>query len=249
VRRIYERSGWIDLGMVARYVVTIPGEAATDAAASWKKQGIANALRVALSPFRVARASHSRNHELVAIDEFDERSDEIWARAASEYRVLGRRDAGSLRWRFDTSPYADRYRRYLLLNRGFPTGYVVMRPTTIRGAATLRIVDYLAPLGELAALFSLCVETAERDGSIGFVDVLTRNRQATATLWTTGFVPANRLKALERFASYVRLMVTVAETDPLRATLADPHAWFLTGGDADIDLVELQAELAPDTEV
>lgn len=244
-RRMYERSGWIDLGEVDRHVAMVPGAAAARAAETLQKRAIAHGFRLVSSPFRAIRAAHARHHELIPIEAFDERSDDVWGRSAPYYRVLGRRDAESLRWRFDASPYAGLYRRFLLLNRGFPTGYVVTRRTAVRGAVTMRIVDYLAPPGELAALFSLCVELGRRDRDVGFIDVLTRNQLAVPTLWSVGFAPANRFKSLERFAGSVRLMVTVGETDPLRAQLADPSAWFVTGGDADIDLIELQEESFP----
>jgi hypothetical protein len=239
-QRMYEKSGWIDLGHVVRYVAMVPGARATRAE-TWPKVAMAQAIQFASSPFRAVRAMHARHHELLPIDAFDERSDDIWARAAPAYRVLARRDAESLRWRFDVSPYAHLYRRFLLLNRGFPTGYVVLRKTAVRGAVTMRIVDYLAPLGELSALFSLCVEEARRGGDVGFVDVLTRNQPAVPILAAVGFVPASRVKSLARFADTVRFMVTVADDDPLRAELADPRSWFLTGGDADIDVIDVQA--------
>lgn len=242
VQEICERSGWIDLGDVDRYVVMVPGAASTQVVGSWREQAVAAGLQVALAPCRALRSVHTRHHRLVPVDAFDERADDVWSRAAPDYRVIARRDTESLRWRFDDSPFAGSYCRFFLLNRGFPTGYVVMRRTVVGGAVTLRIVDYLAPLGELAALFSLCVEEARRDSDVGFVDVLTRNRLAVPSLWTMGFATANRFGSLERFASCVRLMVSLAEGDPLRDTLADPRAWFLTGGDADIDLIELQEE-------
>lgn len=249
-RRMYERAGWTDLGTVPRFVALANPWAAIRTievkrhrvAAAIAAPFVAGAMRAAAS---VAHA-RARSTHLVEVAHFDDRADAIWTSAARDYRVLARRDTASLQWRFDDSPYAGRYRRFYLLHDGEPVGYVVLRRTHWREATTLRIVDYLAPHRWFPVLLAECVAIARRDRSVAFVDLLARNYQERRQLSALGFIPAARLPWFPEQSSNMRLMVSVTEDDPSHRTLTDDRAWFVTSGEADVELVAMQLELLSD---
>src|SRR6185295_9946757 len=85
-------------------------------------------------PFAVMAAAFARltarlrsaPGRLVPIEQFDERADAVWQHASPSYRVLARRDARWLSWRFDGAPDAEKLIRFYLERGGRPVGYVVL---------------------------------------------------------------------------------------------------------------------------
>ena len=169
-----------------------------------------------------ARAATTR---LEAIGEFDERADTLWRELAPSYSVLACRDQQSLHWRLDLSPHAAEYRRFYVLRRRKPIGYVVVRTSGWRGAPMLQVVDYFAAPDSVDTLLAHCVVMAKREGC-ALVQVLTRNRRAHRRIRSLGFVASTRRVP-------VRFMIWLDAEDPLHATLGDPDNWLVTDADAD----------------
>ncbi|HXY93532.1 MAG TPA: hypothetical protein VEP49_13715 [Acidimicrobiia bacterium] len=250
MHRLYERAGWIDLGSVPRFVAVARASAVARSLESpARRAGAAAAVPFvaagSLAAVSVGRA-RAPSTRLVEVARFDDRADAVWTRACVDYGVLARRDAASLRWRFDESPFAGRYRRFYLLHGEDAVGYAVLRATRWRQAASLRVVDYLAPRRFVSPLLTSCLVLARRDRSTAFVDLLTRNDRSRRELLALGFLPAERLPWFRDHAVAMRLMVAVGEDDPLRGALGDAGSWFVTGGEADVDLVEMQLEAMGD---
>jgi len=107
------RNGYTDMGTVPRFVhvltpaAVLPGGSRSAAARAALVAAVAAGGWVA----RKVGSARSARCTLVPIDGFDERADAIWQQVAPAYPVIGRRDATTLAWRFDTSPDRDRYHK------------------------------------------------------------------------------------------------------------------------------------------
>lgn len=167
----------------------------------------------------------SRGVDLVPIEEFDPRADELWEEASRSYQVIGRRDLGWLRWRFDQGPRRDHYRRYYLMESGRVVGYLVFRSIKWNDQPALAVVDYLAASDHLAALFACATVVARRDG---VVVLLCR------TLNSSGGLALRTLGYFRRQGGH-RLLVRVSDEDPISTAVRDFSAWFLTAADSDLD--------------
>jgi GNAT superfamily N-acetyltransferase len=166
---------------------------------------------------------------LVAVDRFDERSDEAWEAAHPSYPVLARRDRAALAWRIDQRPDRDVLRRHYLVRRGRAIGYVVLRPTTASGERSAVVVDYLAPPQWVAPLLMAAGRAARRDGAVA-LSVKTRNDRADRALRLAGFV--RRAREHDR---QLQLMVHCTEDGETSALVHQPNAWFLTATDSNLE--------------
>jgi GNAT superfamily N-acetyltransferase len=164
--------------------------------------------------------------DLEPVPRFDGRDDGIWQECRSHYRVIARRDAQYLAWRFDASPDVAEYRRYYLTRHDATVGYVVTRPKTWHGAPALVIVDYLAAPDDLEQLFRLIKEAARAQHAAAVL-CPTLNAAAHGALQRSGF--------LSRAGSGACLTVRVAEDTSRFGALTDSASWFLTLADSDLD--------------
>jgi GNAT superfamily N-acetyltransferase len=241
--RLYQRSGWIDLGLIPRRVLLVSPVGILRGMATAKRRIAMSALlpfaAVIGAYATVAARLLTRGTRLVETDAFDERADEVWRVASSFYSVIAYRDSTSLRWRFDQCPHAHRYRRfYLLDDEARPIGYIVVRAARWRGVSALKVVDYLAPPETVPALLAHTVGLARRT-SASLVEITTRNNLAGRGLTRCGFMPVDRVERQRDEAAGVRFMVSADDGDPRRETIVTPDAWFVTASDGDVDLVDI----------
>jgi hypothetical protein len=235
-KRTYERGGWTDLGVVGVYV---------------RPLDVKRAMRLAPVPARVRRlapvadaglraadlalagAARALGLRLEPVDRFDERLDEVWSRAAPDYRVLAVRDAAANRWRIDERPDHDRMQRFLLRRRGSTLGYVVLRRNAGTGERASIVVDYLAPVRWVAPLLTLAGFEARRDGAAALM-AKTRNARAHRSLRAAGFVWRRSVGD-----DPIRFMFRCdahAEGAEVNDLVTDPDAWFVTSADSDLEL-------------
>ena len=224
--RLYQRAGWIDLGVIDRYVMVLRNVAEHGNPATGARDR-AVAVATATAAVGAVSLAHARtaSTHLEAIDAFDARADGLWAAVAPSYPVLACRDVESLRWRLDLSPNADSYRRFYVLRRDRVVGYFVVRSSRWRGAPMLQVVDYFADPRWVGVVLAHCVTLAKREGN-ALVQVLTRNRPAHRRIQSLGFVRSERRNP-------VRFMIWIDADDPLHDVLTVPDNWLITDADAD----------------
>lgn len=175
------------------------------------------------------RCAHRSNGiEPVPIDAFDHRADELWHEAAPAYRVVSRRDATRLRWRFDQAPDRDRYLRFYCQDRDRIVGYLVLRAGTWHAQPVLTVVDYFVTPHATSALLATAAVIARRHGATALL-CPTLNQRARNTFRSLGFV------RLRRASRATRLTVFTRDGDPLVSVVRDPNNWFLTAADSDVD--------------
>ncbi|HLI73252.1 MAG TPA: hypothetical protein VKU86_05180 [Acidimicrobiales bacterium] len=163
----------------------------------------------------------------MAVDEFDDRVDEIWRRVAPSYQILSVRDTTWLRWRFDDSPKRLSYRRFYIVRDHQLAGYVVLRPTTWRDSPALSIVDYLVSPRDLAATMERVARLARAENVVALL-CNTLNPQARRALRSVGF--------LRRRNQGFRFVVFTPDEDEVTTMMRDPSRWFLTSADSDIEM-------------
>ncbi len=228
-RRLLVRTGSSDMGIMPMYFRLI------DPRRYRRSRGADHPLLAATGPIvhpalwlldRI-RDVRSRDVELVAVDEFDDRVDEIWRRVSPSYQILSVRDATWLRWRFDDSPKRLSYRRFYIVRDHELTGYVVLRPTTWSDAPALSIVDYLVTPGDLAATMARVARLARAEEMVALL-CNTLNPHARRSLRSVGF--------LRRRNQGFRFVVFTPEEDRVTRTMRDPSRWFLTSADSDIEM-------------
>jgi GNAT superfamily N-acetyltransferase len=245
--RLYQRSGWIDLGEVPHRVLFVsPLGVLRNVATTKRRIATLAVLPVAamMCAYVAVRARlRVRGTRLVETDAFDERADEIWSEASSSYAVIAHRDLQSLRWRFDECPYARHYRRFYLFRGARPVGYLVVRPGRSRRVPILKVVDYLAPPATVPVLLAHTVRLARRQ-SAALVEITTRDRLTSRRLTRLGFMPVEKVERWRGETTGVRFMVSVEDDDPIREIVTTPGAWFVTTADGDLDLAEFSQEPA-----
>lgn len=226
------RTGWTDLGRVPTYLRPLRLEPLRP----WWERRQPRLRRLASLASPMIRAADLwcdlvrlragvRLEPLAAIDE---RIDEVWRLAASDYEVLARRDAAALAWRFDRSPDARLYRRLLVLRGQNPVGYLVLREGKLLRVPVCFLVDFLCPRRLTAPLLALAVQAARRTPAAALV-CGTLHRRAAGAFGRTGFFSVSQ-RTPKRF-----LWRTRPELSRLHGVLSDRTAWFVTRADADWD--------------
>ncbi|HEV8614022.1 MAG TPA: GNAT family N-acetyltransferase [Methylomirabilota bacterium] len=159
---------------------------------------------------------------LEPIVEFGAEFDRLFERAAAAHRIVCVRDRAYLAWRHLSSPVS-RQTMLAVRSRGSLLGLVGLEQLN----GTAAIVD-----------FFIAAEPAVIDATLG---ALARTARAAGcdTLeghFMQGCVVSHRLR---RFGFVPRpgrwFQVSVATSDPQRATLLDPTAWHFTESDQDLD--------------
>lgn len=229
----YLRGGWTDVGVVPMYVRPIDAR---------------RFLRVAPAPERLrplgpvagpvvrgidvlaGLSLRGIGAHLVPVDRFDERVDEVWATAHSDYPVLAVRDAATTRWRLDERPDADELRRYYLMRRSRTIGYVALRHQDRWGDQAAFVIDYLAPRHWVAPLLTLAARAAGRDGAFALV-CRTLNEPLDRALQIAGF-----LRRGVDVTSPLHLVLHCTDTvdDAVSTRFAKSCNWYLTLADSDM---------------
>ena len=171
-------------------------------------------------------AGRAASLELHAVNRFDDRVDEVWQVASTDYPLLSVRDAATTRWRLDERPDRDAFLRYYLGRRGRTLGYVAMRRSKRTNAMV--VLDYLAPVRWVTPLLTMAALEAKRQGAAALV-CKTLNPGAAPSLRRAGFVRRDR-----GFDAAIGWAVHCS--DPaLAPRVLDPGNWFITAADGDLE--------------
>ncbi len=163
---------------------------------------------------------------LEVVAKADERLDHLWDQASPHYEVLGRRDRAFVDWRYGAYPDPERYQLLYCFRRGELIGYAVMRFEALPTATLAHIVDWFCRPASALAVLASCVDFARQAGA-ALVHCLHLGAAGHRALRWLGFI--------ERKSAWP-LMFAALDLEPQeRARLRRPSAWFLTGGDSDVD--------------
>jgi hypothetical protein len=187
----------------------------------------------------VLRAARSARHFVAGLREidvrevsrFEERHDELWARAARDLRCTVVRDASYLNWKYVDQP-GQQFVRVEVMDAGRVAGVVVLMivpPTSTYQYTRAFIVDLVTPLSDTRLLKRL-LHVAVRAGAARGADAvicLHINPRLTGALRRGGF----QMRPPTRYF--------LASPGPFegdaREQLLKPEHWFITHGDSDID--------------
>lgn len=226
--KAFTRAGWADLGEMALYarplgIVAAVGDRAPRAA-RWPLRALDVAGRV--FDAASARLRAGRGFRLERVDRFDERADRIWSACGREFRVIVRRDATTLNWRYVDVPPAGFYQPAYVYRGDRLLGYVVLRHGVQQGHRAGVIVDFLCAPSDAHAVFAACVDHfRSTDAEVVYClhpgGVLHRRFQRA------GFM---------RRSMGWRFMALVDRLDVRsQQTVCDPANWHLTYGDGNVD--------------
>ena len=229
-RRAFLRAGWIDLGTLPLHVR--PLETKELLSLRWRERPgrwAGQALDVPLRSIDglAGLSTKLAGVQLAPIHRFDARADVLWETAARSYKVIGRRRAEDLNWRYFTGPQRGRYRGLYLYSGERVVGYAVLRVGEWRGAKVGYVIDYLCAPRWIPALFVQCLRYFRRHEAAA-VYCLHAGAAAAQVLPWLGFLTRD---------SHCRLMVRPGASVPIeaRTMLMDPSSWFVTYGDSDVD--------------
>jgi len=225
------RNGYTTVGAVPAYVYAL------DPTRLLRRRGVSSWVQRAAIPFAYLAGQaavswcrlRSVGFDLVPMELFDDRADQIWRDASPDYDVIARRDTARLQWRFDQSPDRDHYLRFLLLRHGLPVGYAVLRATTWHDEPAIKVVDYLTPTRYLGPLFAHTIRAA-RDHGASIMRCRTLNHRARLPLHSLGFITARAASRTHELQVFAR-----DDEDSARPLLSDPENWFVTDADSDLD--------------
>lgn len=226
------KSGWVDLGHIPARIRPLRLSALSP---WWRQRGsrfrvaarLAGPVLQAANSWNDLRCRTSRLR-VEPIAAFDARADRIWEHCATDYPVIARRDATWLGWRFDRSPDAALYQRYLVLQGSDPVGYFVLREGTMLDAPVCFLVDYLSSLNNTGVLLDFVVAKARRTHAAALVSN-TLNVRAESVFARAGFLSIQK-RTRRRFL--FRLQRELATLDRV---VGDRANWFVTRADSDTD--------------
>jgi hypothetical protein len=169
--------------------------------------------------------------EIRRITRFDADVTALTHRVEQPGRIIVRRDADYLNWRFLENPRCA-YRVYGAYANGALEAYLVARLNVARPnpRREAEIVDWLAPgagspASPLPALLSATVDDLVAAGA-GLVSCAAHGADIETAADASGF----RFREGQRIPFFVR-----AGSQPLHKRLASASGWFLTRGDLDVE--------------
>ncbi len=228
------RAGWTDLGDVPQRIRMLR---LRELRSWWRGRPVRGWLARCCMPTLAWGADRwgdvSRRGDrmrLEGIAAFDERADAVWRLVAPEHVVLAYRDAAALRWRFDLSPDAPLYRRFLLLQDGIAAGYLVLRDGTMLEAPVIFVVDYLCPLRLMDAMLAL-LSAACREMGAGAIVCNALHQRAAPAFRRAGFYTVH----WEERQLLWKTQPGLARLHPLLRARTN---WFVTRADSDWDRPE-----------
>lgn len=174
-----------------------------------------------------SKENYYRRPETLSVEivsTFDSRFDELWARASSQYALIGERESGYLNWRYTCSPHR-KYSTFGLMGKrdGTLIGYIVFYST----ANKVHIADLLA-LDLEDAFDSLLSE---------FLLFLRKEAIESVSILYLGSEVLRR--RLEEYGFSMRdteaKIIVYADPDfPLLADVSNKDNWYLLEGDKDL---------------
>lgn len=176
---------------------------------------------------RVLRAP-GRRFETREVDEFGPEFDTLWAAASPGYRLIHRRDAAFLNWRYRDFPLCD-YRRFLLTENGIPVGYVVVQMETRAGRKNLLVTDIFCAKDDGAsyrALLHQAIGVARRQNADQVILEAPEQTWANGILRKSGFLFRKPM-----------LHLMICSSDPERRALLSESvgSYYFCRGDSDED--------------
>jgi GNAT superfamily N-acetyltransferase len=156
--------------------------------------------------------------------------DALWATVSHETTVSVRRDHTTMNWRYHDNPF-HRYRTLAAWSRDTLAGCLVFKVVRHSAFTYATIAELVVPAGAREVQDALLVRTLEefRREEVDVVKTL-----ASAPHLVRGFRRAG-FYALGTGSDFVMSVAPVLRT--AFATHLDPHTWYLTKGDCDLDMV------------
>ncbi|MBI4538171.1 MAG: GNAT family N-acetyltransferase [Gemmatimonadetes bacterium] len=227
-RRIYAKLGFAWMGFVPRLVrVCDPGRLALKAGLLGRMAGrMAGAALVRAWDWRSGRraaVASARGVEVERAESFGAWADELWERVRGHYRVMTKRDATFLNWRYTASRD---FCRILVVRRGpLSTGYLVYR--IVEGGGRGFLSDLLGAPDDGASLDLLIARALEelRAEGVAAVETFALHPALRRRLRAHGFV---------RSGPGVTFIVGTRLGGEARALLLGRKNWFITGADGDV---------------
>ncbi len=234
-QKAHRRAGWLDLGTIPLYARPLsaagiragfPNDSAMGAVASAIGQPLLRLVEGIWTTY-----ARSKKGRLEPVERFDERSDTVWKNASEDYPVLGRRDLEYLRWRFDSSPNRDVYRRFYLYVGDDLKGYAVIRYGKRGERPAALLSDFLCPASYQTTLFALAIRAAREGGANDLHCAILSPHLQEKEMKLLGFIP---LPLRSRF-----MATTDPERGPDRSLLSNPNNWFVTMANSDMEWMYL----------
>lgn len=173
-----------------------------------------------LASLRNRSPSPAVDADVVELQGFDERMDDLWSRVAPGYGVAIVRDAAYMNWRYVENP--DEYVSLGLQSGDRLRGVVVMKETRRKGLRIGEVVDLVCPADDARTLRRL----------IRLAAAACRSRDcALVESWS---IPGTKLDrrimraGLPLPRTRVKFLLSPGFADPV---IYDKHAWLLTQGD------------------
>jgi GNAT superfamily N-acetyltransferase len=163
---------------------------------------------------------------VTVLDQFDQRADELWAEASSEFDVIRRRDVSTLNWRY-LDQRAGRMEILAVEEQAALIGFLAYRAPDHRGVS--KILDLLVRTGRLDAAASLLGEASRRASERGATSIqlwLPRGHSYEPVLEPGGFFAGSRDVPVEVDVDYLRQTPSIADifddpTTTIHLTLGD----------------------------
>lgn len=222
------RTGWSDLGDVALFVRPIDVVAFSRARGRPLPRPVARSIELGLRAHEAIAVAVNRGLglRLTEVSRFDERSDAVWSSVSNEYRVIARRDADTLNWRFVDYPQPGRYRCAYLERGDTVLGHAVVRLGEHGGLAAGWVVDFLCAPRWARALLAECTSWLRTEGAQAIYCVHQPGRLGRA-LQLNGFI--------ERSTGWPLMALAEGIPESTRATVLDASNWFITAADSIVD--------------
>jgi hypothetical protein len=187
---------------------------------------ITTAARIASSPLRRARRM-----PVVRLTSFDDRVDRLWERARRADKAMIIREQHYLNWRYCRRPDAT-YVLYAVERGSDLDGFLVTRIVTLLGMRWGYLVDFLVPENDPDVLTSLIDAALDdfRVAEVAAASCYVTDRAARRVLFGRGFFMVPQRKP-------VRFMRWVWSKRTELAQFRDFERWYLTMGDADLEML------------
>ncbi len=234
-RKAHLRAGWMDLGTIPLYARPLSPAGILAGFPDNKVKGAA-ATALGYPLLRLMESigvihARTKKARLEPVERFDERSDQVWEKAKEDYPILAERNLDYLRWRFDSAPKTNDYRRYYLYLKDELKGYAVIRLGKRGERPVAALCDFLCPASCQKAMFALTIRAAREEGASDLHCAVLSPHIRENEMKRLGFIP---LSLRSRF-----MVTTHPEKGPPRALLSNPNNWFITMANSDMEWMYL----------